>query len=259
MFAPSSSFCTRLTTRAFLHQARAIARQLPQRTLRLGWNEAGFQQTMQHQFSQPLAILHIRLAARHMLHMLGVHQPDLKAVFQNVEHRLPIVARALHRHMRRLPLTQPVMRLQQIRGRGSKGLRLPLDSVFSRYPHPRGYHRLLVHVQSRHPLVDDLHSSPLNQIRLDGCPPLVGFYLACSQQQSVVPQGIRGRLIFRLPAPYGIRPQTSRHLQAYHMQPPESGGWLTQTIFVPGSVPGAMLTYLELRASAEPIFSLFAN
>jgi hypothetical protein len=82
-------------------------------------------------------------------------------------------------------------------------------------------------------------------------PHLVGFYLTCSQQQLVVPQGIRGRLIFRLSAPYGVRPQTSRHPQAYHTPPPGSGGWLTQTIFVPGGVPGAVLTYLKLVCADE--------
>lgn len=81
-----------------------------------------------------------------MLHVLSIHQPDLKAIFQNVEHRLPIVTGALHGHMRQLPLMQPIVQLQQIRGRGPKGLRLPLDSVFFRYPHPRGYHCLLVHI-----------------------------------------------------------------------------------------------------------------
>jgi len=104
---------------------------------------------------------------------LRVHKTrgrPLKAIFQDIVHRLPVIAGALHRYMAQVPLVQPVVQLQQFRCRGPKGLRLPLDSVFIRYPHPRGYHCLLVHIQPRHSLVDDLHPSPLQQIRLDRCP-----------------------------------------------------------------------------------------
>lgn len=71
--------------------------------------------------------------------------------------------------------------------------------------------------------------------------PLERFFLTCSQQQLVVPQGIRGQLSFRLAAPDTLRPQTSRCLQAYHTQRLASRMRPTLTIFVPG---GEALTLL---------------
>jgi hypothetical protein len=53
---------------------------------------------------------------------------------------------------------------------------------------------------------------------------MVGFYLTCSRQQLVVPQGIRGRLILRLSAPVIFGPQTNRYLQVYHNQLARAGG-----------------------------------
>jgi hypothetical protein len=107
-------------------------------------------------------------------------------------------------------------------------------------------------IQSRHSLVDDLHPSPLTRFGWTDAP-LVGFYLTCSQQQLVVPQGIRDRLVFRLSAPDTLRPQPSRYLQAYHTQPLGSGGWLTLAIFVPGGVPRDMLT-CEIAPTLIPLF-----
>ena len=97
MLQSSSSFWMRLHSWAALaDHLRAVARQVTQLPDLLGRHEAGPQQPDAQQGGQPLGILDVGLAARHVLDVLGVDQHDFQAGgLQDVEDRLPVDAGTL--------------------------------------------------------------------------------------------------------------------------------------------------------------------
>ena len=50
---------------------------------------------MRHQFAQPLGIVHVGLASRHMLDVMGVYDEERKLVFERLA-SASILARAFH-------------------------------------------------------------------------------------------------------------------------------------------------------------------
>ncbi len=63
------------------------------------WPERGVEQAHGVQELQPLAVLHVALAAGHVAHVLGVDQADLESTgLQQFEQRDPVHPGRLHRH-----------------------------------------------------------------------------------------------------------------------------------------------------------------
>jgi hypothetical protein len=79
---------------ALIDQCLAVAGQLPQLPDRAGRHEARADQTMPDQLGDPGRVGHIGLAAGHVLEVLGVQQPALDVVFQQVLDRLPAAPRS---------------------------------------------------------------------------------------------------------------------------------------------------------------------
>jgi hypothetical protein len=161
---------------ALFDQCDAIAGQIAQVTLRLGWNEAGFQQAMHQQLGQPLGILDIGLAPGHMFDVLCVDQQHHNVALQQVVHRLPVLTRAFQGDVGHFPGQQPVDQLQQFVCHRAKGTDFLFPVPLLIDPHSTRYHRLLVHIQPGAPLVDLSHPSPpVCCIHHDEC--LVGFLI----------------------------------------------------------------------------------
>ena len=81
------------------HQALAVAHERAYRKDRGGWPEGGVEQAHAVQVLQPLAVLHITLAAGHVLDVAGVEEADHEAaVLQDLEKRDPIDTGGLHCH-----------------------------------------------------------------------------------------------------------------------------------------------------------------
>ena len=103
---------------ALFDQALPIAGQLTQFPLLAVRDETALQQAMLHEGGQPLGILQVRLAPWHALDRLGVDQENLETPFQDVVDRLPVHARALHRHVRHAALGQPISHRLQVSRHG---------------------------------------------------------------------------------------------------------------------------------------------
>src|SRR5204862_1845063 len=105
------------------------------------------------------AVLHVCLAAWNLLDVLGVAEQDLKPAFKQVVDRLPKYPRRFHRHMCYALLGQPFTERKNVPRHRPKGPHLLLELVA--WFQNTDAHRdgLLVHVQTRAPPMDDLHSA----------------------------------------------------------------------------------------------------
>jgi hypothetical protein len=61
------------------------------------------------QLAKPLGVLDVGLAAGHVLHVLGVHEPELEVVFEQVVDRLPVDAGGLHRDVGDAEALEPIL------------------------------------------------------------------------------------------------------------------------------------------------------
>lgn len=116
---------------------------------------------MAQEVSEPLTVLHIRLAAGHRLHVARIDQQDGAAVFQEVVHRPPKHPGRFHGHMRHAQGFQPFGQRQQIGRHGAIRPCLLLHALLrharSRAQQHRHHHCALVHIHTRTPLIDHLH------------------------------------------------------------------------------------------------------
>jgi hypothetical protein len=179
-------------------ERRAVARQLAQLPLRPLGHEAAPQQAVPQEVSQPPAVPHVGLAARHRLDVLGVGQQQGEAVLQQIPQRLPVDAGALHGHMGHAALRQPVAQGQQLLGRRPE--RAHLLGRLTREPrrdHARRG-RPLVHVDPTAPLVQRLHLRPPPACTAADAGTAGSKSLLCvlprKERQTVLPGGTRARL-----------------------------------------------------------------
>jgi hypothetical protein len=86
----------------------AIADQGAQLTDRLRLHEARPHQPVLKQLAEPLGVLDVGLAAGHVLDVLGVNEPELEVVLEQVIDRPPLDARRLHRDVRDAEPHEPV-------------------------------------------------------------------------------------------------------------------------------------------------------
>ena len=107
--------------RLALHELAAIAQQLAQLALRRRRNEALGDQPMADQIGDPLGILHIGLATRHVTDMPGVADDEVEMPFQHGIDLAPVNAGALHADLRHPKLLQPVAQRFQVPGHRPEG------------------------------------------------------------------------------------------------------------------------------------------
>jgi len=94
--------------RPVLDQPLPVAHDVAELPLRARGHEAAAQQAELQQLGEPLAVPHIRLAARHHLDVLGVDQGELEAPFEEVVHGAPEDAGGLHGDVRAAGGSEPV-------------------------------------------------------------------------------------------------------------------------------------------------------
>jgi hypothetical protein len=127
IWASSSSLLHPLLLRgADRDQVNAVAGQVPQAADRRRWHKAGPQHLPLGDLAEPDRVQPVGLGpARQVLDVTRVDQPDLEpGRFQQVEHRLPVVAGGLHHHPGHPKLAQPVGQDQQRAGHRRVGLDL---------------------------------------------------------------------------------------------------------------------------------------
>ncbi len=98
-------------------EALAMAREIAQVADRWRRNEACADKPVREKVRDPLAVLHVGLAARHRLDVVRIGQDYFEAALEQVEDRFPVHARGLHRHMRARRLCQPLVKPEQFAGR----------------------------------------------------------------------------------------------------------------------------------------------
>jgi hypothetical protein len=112
------------------------------------------------QLTEPLGVLHVGLAARHILDVLSVDQPELEVVLEQVVDRLPVDARGLHRHVRDTQTLEPISQRQQLAGHRLE-LGAQLCAIALRVGHVHaGSHLALMDVERAAALDDALHLGP---------------------------------------------------------------------------------------------------
>jgi hypothetical protein len=149
--------------RPVLDQPRSMAQVGSQRHDLALRAEGSAQQADAVQALQPLAILDVALASRHVLHMPGIHDEDLQAAgLQDLIHRDPVHPRRLHDHRVHPAGYQVIGQRVQVRGEGVKPAhRLGGPVGCDRHPDLG-----TPDVQSRGLGVDDLQTFPGANCRL---------------------------------------------------------------------------------------------
>jgi hypothetical protein len=108
-------------------QLLAGAGEVAQRLDRHRRHEAGADQAMRQQVGQPRRVVHVGLAAGHVLDVPRVGEHQLERLGQNRPDRLPVDAGRFHRHVGDRVAAQPARQPLEFRGRGAEGLDVPLD------------------------------------------------------------------------------------------------------------------------------------
>ena len=133
-------------------------------------HEARPDHAMRFQIAQPVAIAHVALVARQVLHVrrIGQHQLPL-AVVQDVPHRLPVHPRRLHHDVGHVMAIQPFAQRQKIGRRRLEGSNLLLDTPVPGKP-DAGHDRLLVNIEACTTLMKHFHRCLLQLCRRNGSP-----------------------------------------------------------------------------------------
>ena len=145
---------------AVLTQGFAGARQVPQVADRRRGHEAAPHEPVLYQWRDPHAVLHVRFPPGDPGDVRGIGEEARDRLFEDVEHRLPVHARALHRGVGHALRLQPLAQREQLRDRRAEGPHL-LPTAAPRARHADTHrHRLLVHVEPREPLQHLVHRPP---------------------------------------------------------------------------------------------------
>jgi len=100
-----------------LDDALTVAEQRPQPRDAIAWTEAAAEKAVFVKLLQPLCVVHVGLAARHVLRVPRVHQQHLEAAsLKDLEYRDPVHARRLHRDGGHSDSLEPVGERMQIAG-----------------------------------------------------------------------------------------------------------------------------------------------
>ena len=146
--------------RLALHEFTAVAQQLAQLPQRPGRREALGDQAVSNQIGDPLGILHIGLAPRHVADVPGVADDQLEMPLKARVDRPPVDARALHPDVRHSRFPQPVPQRFEVARHRTKRPYLLGRLRPGRADQKARNERLLMHVQTTTSLDDCLHSLP---------------------------------------------------------------------------------------------------
>jgi hypothetical protein len=135
----------------------AVTGQIPQLANRLGRHKRGPHQSVLHQLADPLRILHIGFASRHVAQVPSIQQPALDLVFEHIKHRLPIHAGRLHADQRHTHRHQPVAQPHQIDRHRLKRARCLLAPTSRPWRSYTRHHGVLVDIQASTPLDHNVH------------------------------------------------------------------------------------------------------
>jgi len=175
---------------ALLDQALAVAHDVAQLALRRWRHEAPAQQAELKELGEPLAVAHVRLAARHHLHMLRIDQGELEAPLQELVDGPPVDPGRLHRDVGAAGGGEPVGQPQQLAGGGAeRAYLLAARRPVARRPEAGG-DAGLVHVEPTADGVEHFHRTPRFLRRAVRCSPQRRSYACCPSggtQQSGVP------------------------------------------------------------------------
>ena len=157
MLAVSNTFGMRLSTafRCCTSLVRWRVRSCSSRCWRSG-TKLGLKQPTLQELRYPLRVLHVGLSLRHLLDVLGIDHPDLEMAFEQVEHRLLVHLRRLHRHIASLsaPPTTGATRRSAVIVPNLPSVPAPCHP--SNRASDGHHHQLLVHVQSTRPRIQRL-------------------------------------------------------------------------------------------------------
>ena len=109
---------------ALLDLRLALAGQVAQFPDRLRRDKARAHQPELDKLADPGGVLDVGLASRDVAQVLGVQEPALAALLEQVVDGLPVAAGRLHAGQRHCVAVQPVGECEQSRRRGRKGARL---------------------------------------------------------------------------------------------------------------------------------------
>jgi hypothetical protein len=126
-------------------------------------HEARPDQAVAQQLAQPLGILDVGLAPRHVADVLGVADNDLDVPFQNRVDRLPEHPGALHRDMAHAAFPQPVAQRFKIRRHRAEGPELLAAPPARLADQDAAHHGLLMNIQTGPALMQNVHRHLLPQ------------------------------------------------------------------------------------------------
>jgi hypothetical protein len=137
-----------------------------------GRDETRPDQSVLGQLADPLGVADVGLATRHVAHVAGVQEPAVELSFENVEDRLPIDPGGLHAHPGDAQGDQPVTQGEQVLGEGGEARDLGLAFVRRSWSGDTdaGHDRVLVHIEPRTALDDDLHGQPPSRRAIGATP-----------------------------------------------------------------------------------------
>jgi hypothetical protein len=147
---------------AIAHQDLPVARQFPQFPDVPGRDEAGLQQTMAQQITNPIAVPDISLPSGHRFDVVGVDQQDGTVVFQQIEDWPPVDAGTLNGDVRATGSQEPVSQLQEIRRHSREG-----PNLFLAFDAEASHDRLGMHIETAAARIHDFHAvSPFHVLRM---------------------------------------------------------------------------------------------
>jgi hypothetical protein len=112
-------------------------------------------QSVRKQIGNPGGVTNIGLATRNVADVLGVGQHQLKVTLEQMPHRLPVHPCSFHRHVSHGVLSEPVVELQQSRGRRREAFHLVVRWL--RDAADTGDNAILVYVQPGTARIQHLH------------------------------------------------------------------------------------------------------
>ena len=172
ILASSRVFCSRrVWLDSFPDKLLARAQERAQLLRRGVRHEAGAHQAISQQIRQPGGIVHIGLAARHVLDVRGVGQQQLElTIGQDVPDRLPVHPRRLHHDVGAIMAGKPFRHLQQFAGDRLECPNFPPRPAVHQQAYA-GHHHILMHVQTSATRMQYLHGSLLAAVGVE--PPLM--------------------------------------------------------------------------------------
>ena len=142
-------------------QLHAVANQITKLANDGRRNKAGFDHAAHEQIADPAGILAVGLVALHGFGVLGMGENDLAGLFEDVEHRNPVLPRRFHAHLRAVQTGKPFREFSQTLGKGSEACFVILSDIAGIGDTNAGKDPSLVNVKAAAVVSDDFeHGVP---------------------------------------------------------------------------------------------------